>query len=914
MMMKKTFSKYGVLSAVLSLIAIFILFSQPTTRASLALSGTLLADDFSGAAIDSTKWISNSLFSGYVDTSVGISQTNQQLVIGPLPQGAAAGGSHYRGIYSVNTYNFTGAYAQVELVQPPSAGTSADMMMTAGRDSGNYYRINVEAGNLVLQSRVGGAKTTLRTLPYNASNHRFIRIRHDASAGNVIFEAAPGSAGTPGTWGQLYSEAWNAANIPLVGMLFELKAGTWTTEANAPGRVIFDNFLVAVPDSGPAPAPTVGSITPNSGSTAGGNAVTIRGSGFANGATVMMGGVPATDVSVASSTTINATTPPHAAGAVNVSVTNSDGQSGTLANGFTYQVPVGQVPRFGHVFLIVEENHSYESVIGSAAMPYLNSLARQYGLATTYYANTHPSIGNYFMLTTGYAITNDDAFAGTVSADNLVRQVVAAGKTWKSYAESLPSVGWTGGDVYPYARRHNPFAYLTDVLNSPAQANNLVPFSQFAGDLASNRLPSFSYLLPNQLHNGHDCPSGETCPDADRLSATDGWLSANIAPLLQSALFQQDGLLIIVWDESVDTDWAYGGGHIATLIISPRAKPAYRSAAFYQHESALRTIAEAIGLTTFPGAAATAPSMSEFFDTSAFPTPNVASVSPNAGPTVGGNAVTISGSGFATGATVMVGGVPATNVVVSSGTTITATTPPHAAGAVNVVVTNTNGLSGTLANGYTYTVSAGETVLLADDFNSDSLDPTKWNANNLFSGYTDVNLPSSAVNQRFEVGPLPRSITGSHYNGLVSHQRYDFTNAYAYISVVQAPAVNTTGDAMLTVGTDSSNYYRIYEEAGVLYAQKRLSGGKVTLWGATYDAAAHRYWRIRHDAALGSAVFETAPDNSGTPGVWAERYREPWSSGVTLTDTLFEIKGGTWQAEANAPGKVIFDNFKLARP
>src|SRR4051794_29267228 len=172
-----------------------------------------------------------------------------------------------------------------------------------------------------------------------------------------------------------------------------------------------------------------------------------------------------------------------------------------------------QVPVAGHVAIVVEENHSYAGVIGNPNMPYLNSLASRYGLATNYYANTHPSIGNYFLLTTGQIVTNDSNFTGTVAADNLVRQMVAGGKTWKAYAESLASVGWTGGDQYPYVKRHNPFAYLTDVVNSPAQANNLVPFSQFAGDLANNQLPNFSYILPNQLNNGHDCPSGSSCTD-----------------------------------------------------------------------------------------------------------------------------------------------------------------------------------------------------------------------------------------------------------------------------------------------------------------------------------------------------------------------------------------------------------------
>ena len=65
------------------------------------------------------------------------------------------------------------------------------------------------------------------------------------------------------------------------------------------------------------------------------------------------------------------------------------------------------VPQFGHVVLWVEENHGYSQIIGSPDMPYLNSLAAKYGLATQYFANTHPSIGNYFLLTAGQLVTND---------------------------------------------------------------------------------------------------------------------------------------------------------------------------------------------------------------------------------------------------------------------------------------------------------------------------------------------------------------------------------------------------------------------------------------------------------------------------------------------------------------------------
>jgi acid phosphatase len=82
--------------------------------------------------------------------------------------------------------------------------------------------------------------------------------------------------------------------------------------------------------------------------------------------------------------------------------------------------PAGSGSQFGHVFLLVEENHSYSEVIGNPAMPYLNSLVVQNGLATQYYADAHPSIGNYFMLTTGQLETLDDSFSGIVSDDNIL--------------------------------------------------------------------------------------------------------------------------------------------------------------------------------------------------------------------------------------------------------------------------------------------------------------------------------------------------------------------------------------------------------------------------------------------------------------------------------------------------------------
>src|SRR6185503_18827379 len=86
----------------------------------------------------------------------------------------------------------------------------------------------------------------------------------------------------------------------------------------------------------------------------------------------------------------------------------------------------GKIPVVAHVFVLVEENHSYGSVIGNSAMPYTNSLAQKYALATQYFADRHNSLPNYFMLTVGDLVTTNDLFTGTVSQDNVVRALTSA--------------------------------------------------------------------------------------------------------------------------------------------------------------------------------------------------------------------------------------------------------------------------------------------------------------------------------------------------------------------------------------------------------------------------------------------------------------------------------------------------------
>ncbi|OLC95364.1 MAG: hypothetical protein AUH86_12145 [Acidobacteria bacterium 13_1_40CM_4_58_4] len=320
---------------------------------------------------------------------------------------------------------------------------------------------------------------------------------------------------------------------------------------------------------------------------------------------------------IAGATSSSYTTPPTTSSddGAQFTVVVSNTAGSVTSNAATLTLSSAQPP-FGHVFVVVEENTDYSSVIGTTVMPYLTTLIAKYGLATQYYANTHPSIGNYFMLTTGQILTNNDSETPAsfpVSVDNVVRELLLNGKTWKSYAENLPSVGYIGGSSGNYAVRHNPFPYFTDVQNNSSQRLNLVPFEDpdvgFAHDLANNQLPDYSFIVPNLCDDAHDCS----------LTVADNWLQANISPLISSSGFQQDGLLVILFDESGSDNTNGGGRVVAVLISPPSSKAAYQSSTLYQHQSVLRLMLEGLGVKTRPGAAATAPTMWEFFT---FPPPS----------------------------------------------------------------------------------------------------------------------------------------------------------------------------------------------------------------------------------------------------------------------------------------------------
>jgi phosphatidylinositol-3-phosphatase len=296
---------------------------------------------------------------------------------------------------------------------------------------------------------------------------------------------------------------------------------------------------------------------------------------------------------------------PAAVGSVTVAATSvqDPAQSGEAT------VTVQSVtPQSKHVVVVMEENSSYSSVVDSSQWPNLNSLIKAGALPTDYYADTHPSIGDYFMLTTGQILTNDDSSTQVWDVDNIARRMLASGVSFKIYAEGITQ-GYVGGNTGLYLIRHNPFAMLSDIADNATVANQVIcPFTQFATDLANNALPAFSFIVPDvndDTHNGTP-------------QQADSWLQANVvSPLSSYSAFVAggDGVLIVDFDEAATSDTEHGGGHVSPVLWGPSIKAGYTqtSTTVYQHESMLRTIMEALGLSDPPGAAASAPSMSEFF-------------------------------------------------------------------------------------------------------------------------------------------------------------------------------------------------------------------------------------------------------------------------------------------------------------
>ena len=299
------------------------------------------------------------------------------------------------------------------------------------------------------------------------------------------------------------------------------------------------------------------------------------------------------------------------------------------------------IPHYQHIVEIMMENTSYDTIIGNPLAPHINALASKYGLATDYFGVTHPSEPNYVANMGGsfFGIQDDNQFyctpalsgsdphcAGTtvdhtVSAQSLADQLTAAGMTWKGYFQSLPPIPPSGvimtgpnangpysfkspsDSVALYASKHNPFVNFT---GTQTKLDNMVPDTQLATDLASNSLPNFSLVVPDQCHDMHG--TGGCSTTNGLISAGDAYVRDTVKAILYSKAWHHgNDAVVITWDEDDFSDEGQpgtgccgadpGGGHVATIVITNKGnKHPITDGTPYNHYSLLLSLEDAFGL------------------------------------------------------------------------------------------------------------------------------------------------------------------------------------------------------------------------------------------------------------------------------------------------------------------------------
>ena len=300
------------------------------------------------------------------------------------------------------------------------------------------------------------------------------------------------------------------------------------------------------------------------------------------------------------------------------------------------------MPRYDHIFVIIEENKGYNQIIGSPNAPNLNRLAKAYGLASGFYGAVHPSEANYIALLGGstFGIHDDDAFYcrpgrvdafcshsrqpsyanHTIEGKSLMDQLQAKNLTWKGYFEDIPSSG-SKAVVAPdsvralYAAKHNGFLNFKSVQNDPRLAQKVVGFPQLTADLQSGKLPSYSHIVPNQCHDMHGLAE---CFNLDQLIQMGDAIAGKLADqIMDSSVWTGPGnsAIVITFDEDnnpsekpmpqgccgFDPQSAanFGGGHISTIVITNHGPKGVSDSTPYNHYSLLRTTEAAFGITEY---------------------------------------------------------------------------------------------------------------------------------------------------------------------------------------------------------------------------------------------------------------------------------------------------------------------------
>jgi len=300
--------------------------------------------------------------------------------------------------------------------------------------------------------------------------------------------------------------------------------------------------------------------------------------------------------------------------------------------------PAARVPRYQHVFLFYFENEDFGQIIGNTAQaPYLNRLLPGSSLLGNFYAEEHPSDGNYLALAGGstFGIPLDDPAEEnpqyTIDARNIADLVDGAHESWKAYLQSAN--GPCDDTVHEnYWDDDQPMMYFADVRERPAYcARHVVPLQELPGDLAhASTTPNFAWVSPD------DCSDMEGCG----IAAGDAFLRQELGAIMRSpAWTRQRSLAIITFDED-NYDFQHPAQRVATIVLGSRGvRQGYVSTARYTHYSLLRTIEGALGLGTLTGNDRYAPATNDIFISNAPSRPALAAES--AGPAGGAPAAAV---------------------------------------------------------------------------------------------------------------------------------------------------------------------------------------------------------------------------------------------------------------------------------
>jgi phosphatidylinositol-3-phosphatase len=248
---------------------------------------------------------------------------------------------------------------------------------------------------------------------------------------------------------------------------------------------------------------------------------------------------------------------------------------------------------YQHVVWVVMENKSYSEIIGSGSAPYLNQLARQCGVASNFFAETHPSLPNYIAMTSGstQGITDDNGPSSHPLGVPSIFSQLGTGGAWRSLQESMPSNCYLSNSG-SYAVRHNPATYYTNIRSDCSLYD--VPLGA-TPDISAR----FTFVTPNLCNDMHDCS----------VATGDSWLSSFVPKLFASSEYQAGATAVfITWDE----DDSSASNHIATIVASPTTTPGTVSSTSFNHYSMLRTTEEMLGLSAL-GNAGSATSMRSAF-------------------------------------------------------------------------------------------------------------------------------------------------------------------------------------------------------------------------------------------------------------------------------------------------------------